>query len=263
MNYETLEYTVGDGVATITLNRPDSANAMNPTMARELNLVSIECDRNPAVRAVVIAAKGKMFSAGGDLSEFVAAGARAPNLLAQMAGDLHLGISRLARMNAPVIAKVNGTAAGAGLSLVAACDLAISVDSAKFVMAYTNAGLSPDGSSTYFLPRRIGDRRAREMMLTNRVLSAAEAVEWGILNQAVTAEELDEVVAKMARSIAAGPTLAFGKVKALLNQSFDNGLETQMELESRAISDSSATADGKEGMQAFVEKRKPHFTGRE
>ncbi|MGK0461334.1 MAG: 2-(1,2-epoxy-1,2-dihydrophenyl)acetyl-CoA isomerase, partial [Candidatus Azotimanducaceae bacterium] len=105
-------------------------------------------------------------------------------------------------------------------------------------------------------------RRAREMMLTNRVLSAAEAVEWGILNQSVATEELDEVVAKMASAIAAGPTLAFGKVKALLNQSFDNGLETQMELESRAISDSSATADGKEGMQAFVEKRKPHFTGR-
>jgi 2-(1,2-epoxy-1,2-dihydrophenyl)acetyl-CoA isomerase len=131
----------------------------------------------PGCAGVVIAANDKMFSAGGDLGKFVAAGERTPNLLAQMAGDLHLGISRLSRMNAPVIAKVNGTAAGAGLSLVAAYDLAISVDSAKFVTACTNAGLSPDGSSTYFLPRRIGDRRAREMMLTNRVVSTAEAVE--------------------------------------------------------------------------------------
>jgi len=179
-----------------------------------------------------------------------------------MTGDLHLAISRFTRMNAPVIAKVNGTAAGAGLSLVAACDLAVSVDSAKFVMAYTNAGLSPDGSSTYFLPRRIGDRRARELMLTNRVLSSAEAVQWGILNQAVAADDLDDVVAKLAATIASGPTLSFGKVKALLNQSFDNGLETQMELESRAISDASRTLDGKEGMNAFVEKRKPTFTGK-
>ena len=261
MNYTTLTYELSDGIATITLKRPDAANAVNPAMARELNLVSIECDRNPLIRAVVVTGSGKMFCAGGDLGEFVKAGDNAPHLLSEMTGDLHLAISRFTRMNAPVIAKVNGTAAGAGLSLVAACDLAVSVDSAKFVMAYTNAGLSPDGSSTYFLPRRIGDRRARELMLTNRVLSASEAVQWGILNQAVGADELDDVVAELAASIAAGPTLSFGKVKTLLNQSFDNGLETQMELESRAISDSSRTRDGQEGMNAFVEKRKPTFTG--
>jgi len=164
-------------------------------------------------------------------------------------------------MNAPVIAAVNGTAAGAGFSLALSADLVISVDSAKFVMAYTNAGLSPDGSSSYFLPRRVGDRRARELMLTNRVLSADEALDWGIVNQVVAADDLDETVEKLAAKIAAGPTLAYGQVKSLLNVSFDNGLETQMELESRGIADMARSRDGKEGIQAFLAKRKPTFKG--
>jgi 2-(1,2-epoxy-1,2-dihydrophenyl)acetyl-CoA isomerase len=164
-------------------------------------------------------------------------------------------------MNAPVIAAVNGTAAGAGFSLALSADLVISVDSAKFVMAYTNAGLSPDGSSSYFLPRRVGDRRARELMLTNRVLTADEALDWGIVNQVVAEADLDETVGKLANKIAAGPTLAYGQVKALLNASFDNGLETQMELESRGIADMARSRDGKEGIQAFLAKRKPEFKG--
>ena len=160
-----------------------------------------------------------------------------------------------------VIAAVNGTAAGAGFSLAIAADLVISVDTAKYVMAYTNAGLSPDGSSTYFTPRRIGDRRARELMLTNRVLSAAEALDWGLINQVVSKDDFDETVGKLAASIAEGPTLAYGRVKSLLNASFDNGLETQMELETRGISDMSKTDDGIEGIQAFLAKRKPNFKG--
>jgi 2-(1,2-epoxy-1,2-dihydrophenyl)acetyl-CoA isomerase len=192
---------------------------------------------------------------------FGEAGDGASALIKEMAGDLHMGISRLARMNAPVIAAVNGTAAGAGFSLALSADLVISVDSAKFVMAYTNAGLSPDGSSSYFLPRRVGDRRARELMLTNRVLTADEALDWGIVNQVVAEADLDETVGKLANKIAAGPTLAYGQVKALLNASFDNGLETQMELESRGIADMARSRDGKEGIQAFLAKRKPEFKG--
>ena len=241
MTDETILFSVNENIATITLNRPDAANAMNPAMARELNRVAIECDDSASIRAVVITGAGKMFCAGGDLGEFASAGNGVSKLILEMAGDLHLGISRLTRMSAPVIAMVNGTAAGAGFSLVAACDMAISADTAKYVMAYTNAGLSPDGSSTFFLPRRIGDRRARELMLTNRVLTAEEAADWGVINQVVAAQDLEKTVMHLASSLAAGPTLAFGKVKSLLNQSFDNGLETQMELESRAIAESSGT----------------------
>jgi len=234
---------------------------MNPLMARELSAIAIKCDESPDIRAVVVRATGKMFCAGGDLRVFSEAGDGASALIKEMAGDLHMSISRLTRMNAPVIAAVNGTAAGAGFSLALSADLVISVDSAKFVMAYTNAGLSPDGSSSYFLPRRVGDRRARELMLTNRVLSADEALDWGIVNQVVAEADLDETVGELAAKIAAGPTLAYGQVKSLLNASFDNGLETQMELESRGIADMARSRDGKEGIQAFLAKRKPTFKG--
>lgn len=261
MTYETLIFDTAGSIATITLNRPDAANAMNPLMARELSAIAIMCDESPDIRAVIVRATGKMFCAGGDLGVFGAAGDGASALIKEMAGDLHMGISRLTRMNAPVIAAVNGTAAGAGFSLALSADLVISVDSAKFVMAYTNAGLSPDGSSSYFLPRRVGDRRARELMLTNRVLSAEEALDWGIVNQVVAEADLDETVGKLAAKIAAGPTLAYGQVKSLLNASFDNGLETQMELESRGIADMARSQDGKEGIQAFLAKRKPTFKG--
>jgi 2-(1,2-epoxy-1,2-dihydrophenyl)acetyl-CoA isomerase len=179
-----------------------------------------------------------------------------------MAGDLHTALSRLARMDAPVIAAVNGTAGGAGLSLVMAADLAIAAQSAKFTMAYTGAGLSPDGSSTFYMPRKIGDRKARELMLTNRVLSAAEALDWGVVNQVVADGQALDLAMILARRLAAGPTRAYGAVKTLLNDSFEHGLESQMALEASKIAELVVSEDGQEGIQAFLEKRKPGFTGR-
>ena len=261
MKLGTLDFSISNNIATITLNRPENANALNPTMAKELSNVAIECDENKGVRAVIIEGSGKMFCAGGDLRAFSDAGDSAPTLIKQMAGDLHIAISRFSRMNAPTIAGVNGTAAGAGFSIAISADLVVSAKSAKFVLAYTNAGLSPDGSSTYFLPRRIGDRRARELMLTNRVLSAEEAMEWGLINKIVDEENLSATIKELAEKFANGPTLAYGRVKSLLNASFDNGLETQMEFEARAISDMARSSDGKEGIQAFLNKRKANFTG--
>ena len=210
---------------------------------------------------MVLTGAGKLFCAGGDLGAMAAAGDRASAVVKGMAGDLHMAISRLTRMDAPTIAAVNGTAGGAGFSLMMATDLAIASSGAKFTLAYTRAGLSPDGSSTYFLPRRIGDRRARELMLTNRLLTAAEAFEWGLLTEVVEAEQVVDRALTVARDLAAGPTRAFGAVKALLNESFEHGLEAQMELESRAIAAMARTEDGKEGIQAFLEKRGPVFRG--
>ena len=261
MEFETLLYEVSDGVATITINRPDAANAMDPQMALDLSQVGILCDDDPAVRAVLITGAGRMFCAGGDLGTFAEAGMARKSIIKKMAGDLHMGLSRLARGNAPVIAAVNGTAAGAGMSLVMACDLAVAAESAVFTMAYTRAGLVPDGSSTFFMPRRIGDRRARELMLTNRVLKADEARDWGIVNEVVADDRVLERAQTLARELAAGPTLAFGAVKTLLNGTFDQSLESQMELEARAIAELSVSADGEEGITAFVEKRKPEFRG--
>ncbi|MEB2284944.1 MAG: enoyl-CoA hydratase [Polyangiaceae bacterium UTPRO1] len=251
-----------DGVAILTLNRPSAANSIDLPLARELMLAAIACDDDPEVRAVVLTGAGKMFCAGGDLRSFSGAGAAVASHLKELTSYLHAAISRLVRMDAPVIAAVNGMAAGAGFSLAAAADLVIAADTAGFVMAYTQAGLVPDGSSTFFLPRRIGDRRARELMLTNRRLSAAEALEWGLVNRVVPAERLLPEATALATTLAAGPTRALGAVKALLNESFEHGLEAQMELEARAIAAAAGTSDGREGVRAFLEKRKPEFTGR-
>jgi 2-(1,2-epoxy-1,2-dihydrophenyl)acetyl-CoA isomerase len=261
MEYQTLSYAVDSGVATITLNRPDSLNAMSPAMAKELHAAALQIDADAAVRAVILTGTGKAFCAGGDLSEFVAAGDHARTLILQMTGDLHLALSRLARHRAPVIAAVNGTAAGAGFSLAMAADLAIADARAVFTMAYTNAGLSPDGSSTYYMPRKIGDRRTRELMLTNRVLTAEEALDWGVVNQVVEAGHAESAARTLAEKLAAGPTQAFAQVKQLLDTSFNQSLETQMELEARGIASQVISVDGQEGMQAFVEKRKAKFLG--
>ncbi len=262
MAYENITLERRDGVATLTLNRPDAANSIDIPLARELMDAAIACDEDPDVRAVVLTGAGKMFCAGGDLRSFAEAGAGIAARLKELTAYLHAAISRLTRMDAPVIAAVNGIAAGAGFSLAIAADLTIASDSAAFVMAYTNAGLVPDGSSTFFLPRRIGDRRTRELMLTNRKLTAAEAFDWGLVNQVVPAAELMPTATQLAATLATGPTRSFGAVKALLNESFEHGLESQMELEARAIAGASLTPDGQEGIRAFLEKRKPQFTGR-
>ena len=261
MDYQTLNFDVDSGVATITLNRPEALNAMSPAMAKELHEVALQIDANNSVRAVILTGTGKAFCAGGDLGAFVAAGEQARTLILQMTGDLHLALSRLSRNRAPVIAAVNGTAAGAGFSLAMAADLAIAEEQAVFTMAYTNAGLSPDGSSTYFMPRKIGDRRTRELMLTNRLLTAPEALDWGVVNQVVEGGGALAAARVMATGMAQGPTDAYAQVKRLLDSSFSQSLETQIELEARAIADQVASVDGQEGMLAFVEKRKPQFRG--
>jgi len=177
------------------------------------------------------------------------------------AEDVVDAISRFARMRAPIVAAVNGTAAGAGFSMVCATDLAIAADHAKLTMAYTGAGLSPDGSSSYFLPRIIGQRRTFELMLTNRVLTAAEALDWGLLNEVVPADELMATAEKRVAQLASGPTNAHAVVKRLLATSATESLETQMEHETRGIAECARTADGREGITAFLEKRKPSFEG--
>lgn len=260
-DFSTLRLERDGGVARLTLARPEAANAFDLTMGRELMQAAIEIDEDPGVRAVLLTAEGKMFCAGGDLGAMQAAGDSAPAYIKELASYLHLAISRFARMRAPIVAAVNGTAAGAGFSLMCATDLAIAADHAKLTMAYTGAGLSPDGSSSYFLPRIIGQRRSFELMLTNRVLTAAEALDWGLVNQVVPAEELMPAADQLVTRLASGPTQAYGVVKRLLATSANESLETQMEHETRGIADCARTADGREGIEAFLAKRKPSFKG--
>ena len=261
MDYSSIELSVKDHLAHLVLNRPDRANVINAETARELLAAAIECDENHDIRAVLIRANGPMFCGGGDLKTFVKHGDDLPAYLKETTTYLHGAVSRLTRQSAPVVCAVHGFAAGAGFSLAISSDLVLASQSAKFTMAYTKAGLTPDGSSTYFLPRLVGLRRALDLALTNRVLSADEAVEWGLASRVVPDDDLVLEAEALAGSLAEGATCALGTAKRLLHGGFSESLETQMEMETRAIADSVRTYDGREGILAFVEKRRPAFTG--
>ena len=262
MTFTTLDYNLSGGVAWITFKRPERFNALDPAMARELCDVANRCSSDRAVRAVVMTGAGdQAFCAGGDVSVFAERLDDIEVLVKEMTTYLHAAVSRFARMRAPVIAAVNGVAAGAGFSLVTCCDLAIAAETASFTSAYTRIGLTPDGSSTHFLARLVGTRRAMELYLTNRVLSAAEALDWGLVNKVVPAAQLTAEAGALARKLAEGPTAAHGGVKALLQSAASESLETQMELETRYIAAAGASLDGQEGIRAFLEKRPARFTG--
>jgi len=189
-DFQLVKFELRNHVAHVTLNRPDAFNSMNRELCIELMHAALRCDEDPAVRAVVLSGAGRAFSGGGDLKTFSTLGKALPSYVKEVTTFLHAAISRFARMDAPVIAAVHGSAAGGGFSLAISCDLVIAAESAKFTMAYTKAGLTPDGSSTYFLPRLVGLRRAQELALTNRVLSAREALEWGIVTRVVPDDRL-------------------------------------------------------------------------
>jgi 2-(1,2-epoxy-1,2-dihydrophenyl)acetyl-CoA isomerase len=261
MSNESILLDIDGPIARITLNRPESANGLTLPMTREFMQAAIRCDEDPNVRAIVLTGAGKLFCAGGDLKSFAGEGERIGAVLKEMTAYLHAAISRLARGSAPVVTAVNGTAAGAGFSLAVAGDLAVASEKAKFTMAYTAAGLSPDGSSSYFLPRLIGIRRTQELMLTNRRLSAQEALDWGLVTRLAPEGEVLKQAEELARQLADGPTLAFGVVKRLLATTFSEGLETQMEHEALGIASSAMTDDGREGIQAFLDKRSAVFRG--
>ena len=262
MAFENIQFDASDGLARLTLNRPKAANALNLDLVKELLEAATNCSDDASIRAVLLSGSGKMFCAGGDLRSLADQGDQIAAHLTQLADTLHAAISKLARMNAPLVVAVNGAAAGAGMSLVCMSDLAIAAESASFTMAYTAAGLTPDGSSTYYLPRTIGTRRARELILTNRRLSAAEAMEWGIVQSVVPDGELMAQAEKLAIALSRGPTLAFGAAKRLLIDSATSELEAQMDAETTAIADMTKNADGREGIAAFLEKRRPEFKGR-
>jgi 2-(1,2-epoxy-1,2-dihydrophenyl)acetyl-CoA isomerase len=261
MSDTILGVDVRDGIAWLTLNRPQAGNAIDIPIAKELLAAAERCERDSAVRAVVITGAGKMFCAGGDLRSFGGAGDRIADVLTELTQVLHAAVARLARMRVPVIAAVNGAAAGAGMSLACAADLVIAAESAHFTMAYTAAGLTPDGSSTYFLPRLVGPMRARELMLTNRRLTAAEALAWGMITKVVPDAELRATTRALARALADGPTLAYGATKLLVLASALESLEAQLDLEAREIVTISATRDSREGIAAFLAKRRPTFRG--
>ncbi|MGI9605299.1 MAG: enoyl-CoA hydratase/isomerase family protein [Acidimicrobiales bacterium] len=259
MAFETIRLEdTGDGVWELVLCRPP-ANALNKLNAFELRQAAAQLATDPSVRAVVLWGEGKVFFGGGDLVEFRDGGDQTPANLHEMTIDFHGAVSRLSRMDAPVVGAITGTAGGAGMSLVSALDLVFAGESAKFTMAYTAAGLTPDGTSTFFLARTIGLRRATEMVLTNRVLSAAEALDWGLVNSVSGDADVVDDARALARRLAAGPKRAFGEAKRLLISGASSALGEAMENEALAMAGQSLNPEAVEGIAAFLEKRRPNF----
>jgi 2-(1,2-epoxy-1,2-dihydrophenyl)acetyl-CoA isomerase len=210
---------------------------------------------------VILTGGGQFFSAGGDLKAFSGFGEKISERLQELTDYLHASIDLFLNMRAPLIVAVNGAAVGAGFSLALAGDFVLAADTAKFAMAYTSAGLSPDGGATYFLPRLVGLRRAQELIIGNRKLSAAEALDWGLITRVCSADQLMADAQALAVQLASGATGAIGTVKKQLLLSYDNTPAAQMALEGQAISRLAACRDGQEGIQAFLGKRRPVFTG--
>ena len=261
MGLDTIDYEVRDSVAHVRFARPEGANAVSEAFAADLKAVMHEIEWDDTVRAASVTAEGKVFCAGGDLKEFNSKGDELPRHGAKLLSDLHRAIYTMNRLPKPFVAGVRGAAGGAGLSLMSSFDLVVSGESAKYTMAYTRAGMTPDGTSTYFISRHIGVRRMLDLTLTNRVLSAAEAESWGLVNRVVPDDEVDTASAELAQQLAAGAPYAVGHAKQLVYMGHERPLEEVGEIEGVMITGAMATNDGKEGIAAFVEKRAANFTG--
>jgi 2-(1,2-epoxy-1,2-dihydrophenyl)acetyl-CoA isomerase len=245
-------------VALLTFARPDAANAINLQFGREFLAAVSEIKSTEMVRAVILTGQGKNFCFGGDLKGMIAAGGDVQSYLTELTTNLHAGMAQLVRLNAPVIAAVNGTAAGAGLGLALAADFTIAGRTAKFAPAYTGVALTPDAGCTFLLPRTVGYKRALELMLTNRVLDADTALSWGLVNDVVDDDKLLDAAAAWAARLSAGPVGAFGEVKRLMAES-QPGFEDQLQREGATIAARGASTEGREGISAFVGKRAARY----
>jgi 2-(1,2-epoxy-1,2-dihydrophenyl)acetyl-CoA isomerase len=259
--YRHLNYSVEDKVTTVALNRPESLNAFDLVMAEELADCLSHCADDMEIRALIVKGEGRFFSVGGDIKQMQQASSR-PYFLRMLTMYLHTAISTIWRMPKPVIAAVHGAVTGLSFALTLACDLIVAAEGTKFGTSYLAIGLSPDGGTTFLLPRIVGLHKSKYVTFTNDMIDATTAYHLGFVNQVVKGEELMVEAKKIAKKLASAPPLAIAKTKELFNSNYGLSLETQMELERNAISFTSGTADFEEGLSAFFGKRSPIFKGR-
>lgn len=260
--FKTVLLDIADGVATLRLNRPDKGNAINEEMAGDLEEASVRIAEAPSLRAVLIAGNGSNFTMGGDVNLFAGTpSAELPGKLRRMIDGYHRAIDRLTGIDAPVVAAVRGAAAGGGLGLLYSADIVVASTDARFALGYGALGLTSDGGNTWFLPRLVGMRRAQELFLLNRRLSAQEAFEFGLVSRLAPDDAVEAEAIAVARELAAGPTRAFGAMRRMLRQSFETSLGAQLEAEMQSIVGASRSDDAREGIAAFAARRRPVFRG--
>jgi len=262
--FEFLLYDVSEeGVLTLTLNRPDCLNSFNDEMSFELQKALKEADKDPAVRCIVLTGAGRGFSAGQDLrSRSIASNGSVPHLGESIRKRYSPIISKLRSMEKPVIAMVNGVAAGAGASLAFACDLRVVGSSSKFIQAFVKVGLIPDSGACWLLPRLVGFGRAMELAMLGDTINAETALQWGLVNKVVPDDELLATTQALATQVAQGPTQAIGLIKRAMNKAMNVDLDEYLEYEANIQEIAGRTADYKEGVSAFLEKRPAQFAGR-
>ncbi|MBL4907026.1 MAG: enoyl-CoA hydratase [Sneathiella sp.] len=255
-----------DGIATLIMNRPESRNALSLEMRQSLFEVMTEIETDDAIRCVVIKGAGDHFMAGGDLKAFGEIVKQAPDERRKQfearIHNLHPTMFTMRRMRKPIIASVQGAAAGFGLSLAMACDMVIAADNAFFTLAYINIATTPDGSGTYSLARMVGLKKAMEIAMLGDRFDAKEAARLGLVNFVVPTADIEAETAKLAKRLASGPTVAIGRTKQMLHASLTNSMETQLAIEAENFAACAATEDWAEGITAFGEKRKPVFKGK-
>ena len=250
-------------IGTLTFNRPGVYNAMNREMILMFRDTLRRIPSQPGLRVLILRGAGKAFISGGDVALFHKEIATVPTSVKALGDALHEGIVALREAPFPVIAAVNGPAAGAGVSVALACDIAIAAENASFNTAYSKIGASPDGGSTWFLPRAIGARKALELILLADTLTAGDALSLGLVNRVVPAERLNAEVAALAERLAAGPTQAYARAKRLISQSFHTPIRAHLDDEIECFRQCTLTADFAEGVAAFVERRPARFSGAE
>ena len=264
MTYECLLYEVKDGIATLTLNRPDRLNALGGTLREDLHDAVTRASADPEVRVMVVTGAGKGFCSGGDVKAMNEAneGRRTRPLMEKVAPGRDRTLLAMRDAPQPMIAAVNGAAAGAGMNLALACDIRIASTAAKFSQAFVRRGLHPDWGGTYFLPRAVGMAKACELIFTGEVIDAPEALRLGLVSKLVAPEELMPTAYELARKIAAGPPIAVRLAKRAIHRNAESDLRSALEFETFAQNVCSETEDAREGIRAFVEKRSPVFRGR-